>query len=77
VGELPTVEIRPCPARAFYHAEVSILLHEACANFLEEVALARASNEASGTSIDTTMLDDAELVWRLSDAYTHQEIAGA
>jgi len=56
--------------------EVSALVREPCANFLEEVTLARASNEASGTMVPTTLVDDAELVWRLRDAGFTQEQVG-
>lgn len=45
--------------------EAPALIRAPCANLLEEVAVARASNEASGTNVQTTLVDDAELVWRL------------
>jgi DNA modification methylase len=58
--------------------DVYVLLHETCEDFLEEVTLARASNEASGTMVATTLIDDAALIWRLTDAgYTQAQIGEA
>jgi DNA modification methylase/ParB-like chromosome segregation protein Spo0J len=57
--------------------EIYALVREPCANLLEEVAIARASNEASGTNVQTTMVDDAELIWRLSAVYKQEEIGHA
>jgi hypothetical protein len=39
--------------------------------------LACAANEASGTNIDTTLVDYAELVWRLEKDYTQKQIGEA
>jgi SAM-dependent methyltransferase len=57
--------------------EVTALVREPCESFLEEVAVARASNEASGTNVQTTLIDDAELVWRLCETYGQQEVSQA
>src|SRR5262249_47193442 len=48
-----------------------------CADLLEEVACARASNAASGTLVPTTFVDDAELVWRLRGEFSLKAIADA
>jgi DNA modification methylase len=56
---------------------VVALVRAPCADFLEEVTIARASNEASGTMVPTTLIDDAELVWRLCKDYTQAEVGQA
>lgn len=68
---------RVAAAKKAQLTEVSALVRAPCATFLEEVALARASNEASGTNVITTLIDDATLVWRLCQDYTQAQVGEA
>jgi len=42
-----------------------------------QIQQARESNEASETVIPTTFVDDAELVWRLTERFTQEQTARA
>lgn len=44
---------------------------------LDEIQQARESNEASETVVSTTFVDDAELVWRLTETFTQEQTAKA
>ena len=47
------------------------------ADHLAEIRQARESNEASETVVPTTFVDDAELVWKLTEKFTQEETAKA
>lgn len=47
------------------------------ADHLAEIRQARESNEASETVVPTTFVDDAELVWSLTEKFTQEETAKA
>jgi hypothetical protein len=44
---------------------------------LAEIQQARESNEASETVVKTTFIDDAELVWKLTETFTQEQTAKA
>lgn len=44
---------------------------------LAEIQQARESNEASETVVKTTFIDDAELVWKLTESFTQEQAAKA
>ncbi|MBE9194237.1 hypothetical protein IQ219_02595 [Synechocystis sp. LEGE 06083] len=56
---------------------VPALVVEPPANELEAIQQARESNEASEAVVPTTFVDDAELIWRLLESSTQQEVASA
>ncbi len=47
------------------------------ADALDEIRQARQSNEASETVVPTTFVDDAELVWHLTEKFTQEQAAKA
>ena len=47
------------------------------ADHLAEIRQARESNEASETVVPTTFVDDAELVWNLTETFTQEQTAKA
>lgn len=62
--------------KALGHTDVYAMVVDAPDNHLDAIKQARESNEASETVIPTTFVDDAELVWRLTEAGHTQAEAG-
>lgn len=58
-------------------AEVPALIRPLAADLLEEIQIARQANEATETLVPTTLVDDAELVWRLCEKFTQERVAYA
>jgi len=56
---------------------IPALIVEKPADELAEIQQARESNEASETVVPTTFVDDAELVWRLTETFTQEQTAKA
>lgn len=55
-------------------SEIPALIIEQPKTDLEEIKLARESNEASETVVPTTFVDDAELIWRMLEKNTQEEV---
>lgn len=58
-------------------ATVPALIVDAPADELAEIQQARESNEASETVVAGTFVDDAELVWKLTERFTQEQTAKA
>lgn len=56
---------------------IPALIVEKPADELAEIQQARESNEASETVVPTTFVDDAELVWKLTESFTQEQAAKA
>jgi DNA modification methylase/ParB-like chromosome segregation protein Spo0J len=56
---------------------IPVLVVDPPADALEEIQQARESNEASETVVPTTFIDDAELVWTLTEQFTQEQTAKA
>jgi DNA modification methylase len=56
---------------------IPVLVVDPPADALEEIQQARESNEASETVVPTTFIDDAELVWTLTEKFTQEQTAKA
>lgn len=57
--------------------EHAALIVDPPADELAEIQQARESNEASETVVKTTFVDDAELVWKLTESFTQEQAAKA
>src|SRR6267142_702226 len=57
--------------------KVPVLVAETLNGPLEEIAAARAANEAAESLVPTTLIDEAELVWRLCAEYTQAQVGKA
>jgi hypothetical protein len=58
-------------------AEVPALIREPLDDPLGEIAAARAANEAAESLVHTTLIDEAELVWRLCKEHKQAEVGKA
>lgn len=58
-------------------ATVPALIVDPPVDELAEIQQARESNEASETVVKTTFIDDAELVWKLTESFTQEQAAKA
>lgn len=58
-------------------ATIPALVVDPPADELAEIQQARESNEASETVVKTTFIDDAELVWKLTESFTQEQAAKA
>ena len=58
-------------------ATIPALIVAPPADELAEIQQARESNEASETVVPTTFIDDAELVWKLTESFTQEQTAKA
>jgi len=58
-------------------ATIPALIVEPPVDELAEIQQARESNEASETVVPTTFIDDAELVWKLTETFTQEQTAKA
>lgn len=66
-----------CVLRWLALPSVPALVVSPPADHLAEIRQARESNEASETVVPTTFVDDAELVWALTEKFTQEETAKA
>jgi site-specific DNA-methyltransferase (adenine-specific) len=64
-------------AKAVGLTEVPVLVQAPLADVLAEIHAARAANEAAETVVPTTLVDEAELVWRLCADYTQAQVGEA
>lgn len=65
-------------AKALGLPTVPALIYPPFPDALAEIHAARMANEASETVVPTTLVDDAELVWRLREAkYTQEQVGEA
>src|SRR2546429_8261505 len=56
---------------------VPVLIQEPLSDALAEIAAARAANEAAESLVPTTLIDEAELAWRLCETHTQAQIGKA
>ena len=65
------------PGQIANRPTVPALVVDPPADELAEIQQARESNEASETVVKTTFIDDAELVWKLTESFTQEQAAKA